>query len=133
MKSLRLLNFILLPSSFFLLFACASILSGNDPVVVNAERTTQLAYDTFDTLFTIERANADLIKANAPEVHAAVDNLRRQAPQWLATARTMTKAYKTNRSAENKANLGTALAVLRAGELEALKYSSTVAKTAASP
>lgn len=104
--------FILLPSSFILLSGCATIQPGNDPVLVNAERTTATAYDTFDSFFALERQNDSYVKAHAPAIHKFTNDLRRNAPKYLHTARALTETYRVTRTAENKANLVTAIAVL---------------------
>jgi hypothetical protein len=96
-----------------LLVGCAGITPGNDPVVVNAERVTAAAAETFDGLFKTEAENHAVIKARAPQVASGVNRLRKLAPAALDSARAVTKAYKNNRSAENKANVGTAIAVLQ--------------------
>ncbi len=110
----------------FVLIGCAGIQPGNDPVVVNAERSTSVAVDTFDSLFRVEAANHELLKANAPQVVAGVNLLRRNAPHWISSVRALTVAYKSNRSAQNKANLETALSVLEAGISQARTYLSQI-------
>lgn len=95
---------------------------GNDPVVVQAERTTQLALDVFDTFLLWEHNNRQALLDLDPKIKVAADFIRERGQTWLETSRAMTKAYKENRSDANKANLDTALAVLRAGVGEAQKY-----------
>jgi hypothetical protein len=109
-----------------LLASCATILPGNDPVVVNAERSTQIALDTFNLVEKLEYDTYAALKATdadaAAQVRTFVNRLRRESPGWLASARTLTKAYKGNRTAENKANLDTAIAVLTSATSEANHY-----------
>lgn len=100
---------------------CAKILPGNDPALVNAERTTVLAVDVFDTFLKWEYENRQTLSVQ-PEVKKAADLIRVKGPDWLATARSMTEAYRTGRTPENKANLETAVAILRTGIREAQKY-----------
>jgi hypothetical protein len=100
---------------------CGSIQPGNDPVVVNAERTTQLAVDVFDTFLQWEYANRQALSAT-PEVRQSADFIRAKGQDWLVTARSMTQAYKRNRTPENKGNLETAMAVLRSAIGEARHY-----------
>ena len=109
-----------------LLAGCAGIQPGNDPVVVNAERITASAAETFDGLFRTEAENHAVIKARAPAVAAGVNKLRQVAPEALDAARAVTKAYKNNRSAENKANVGTAIAVLQSLLDQARQYLTEV-------
>ena len=115
----------MLPLSLALV-GCSSIQPGNDPVVVNAERTTQLAVDVFDTFLQWEYDNRQTLSAT-PEIRKAADFIRTYGQDWLLTARSMTKAYKQNRTPENKANLDTAVSVLRTGIAEAQKYLGTAA------
>ena len=109
-----------------LLVSCASVTPGNDPVVVNAERVTAAAAETFDGLFRTEAANHAIIKARAPQVAAGVNKLRAVAPEALESARAVTMAYKHNRSDENKANLATAIAVLQSLLDQAREYLTEV-------
>lgn len=106
------------------LVGCASIQPGNDPVVVNAERTTQLAVDVFDTFLKWEYDNRQALAAT-PEVRKAADFIRASGQTWLVSARSMTQAYKQHRTPENKANLDTAIATLRAAIAEARNYLET--------
>jgi hypothetical protein len=105
---------------------CATLLPGNDPVVVHAEQTTQIALDTFNAIEKTEYATYPTLKEMAPaaaiEVRTFVNSLRRHEHDWLLTARNLTKAYKSNRTPENKASLYTALAVLQAAIDESNKY-----------
>lgn len=106
--------------------ACATIQIGQDPVVVNAERSTQLALDTFNVIEKLEIDSYAAFKATdaaaAAKVRIFVNNLRRNQAEWAASARTLTKAYKENRTAENKASLATAIAVLTAATTTANQY-----------
>lgn len=95
---------------------------GNDPVVVNAERTTQLAVDLFDTFLAWEHSNRELLLATDPRIKEAADFIRLRGQSWLETTRAMTKAYKQNRNNANRANLDTALAVLKVGVNEAQRH-----------
>lgn len=100
---------------------CSAIAPGNDALVVNAERTTTLAVDTFDLFVKWEHDNRAVL-AKVPQIRKAADRIRTQAPTWLSTARSMTKAYKANRTLENKANLETAITLLRTALAEARVY-----------
>ena len=104
-----------------LLASCAGITPGNDPVVVNAERSTVVAVDVFDTFTKWEYDNRKACAA-FPEIRESADRIRTGGPDWLASARHLTQAYKQNRTPENKANLATAIALLRAAMVEANDY-----------
>jgi hypothetical protein len=119
---MRSLKMFLLALPAMLVFGCASILPGNDPIVVNAERTTEIALVTFDTFLKFEYDNKEMLLKVDPGIHKFAEQLRVKAPQWLESARFMTKAYKKNRTSENKFSLTTALAVLQAGMVESQKY-----------
>ena len=105
----------------FALAGCSAVSPGNDPLVVNAERTTELAVDTFDLFLRWEHDNRAVL-ASVPQIRKAADRIRMNAPTWLTSARSLTKAYKANRSPENRANLETALTVLRTALAEARTY-----------
>lgn len=94
------------------LCGCAAISPDSDPVVVNAERATAIAFDTVDSFLKLEHAHRAFFTTNAPSLHAAAETLRAQAPRAFATVRTLTKTYKAIRSPENKAALETAIAVI---------------------
>ncbi len=101
------------------------VVTSKDPVVI-AEITTQIAYDTFDTLFTLEYQNRALLLAKAPAVKVAIDSLRLRAPQLLASARTMTKVYEANATPENLLNLQAILATVNQAVVESQRYAVQV-------
>lgn len=119
-------KYIPIPLLALLLCSCASILPGNDPVVVNAERSTQLAVDTFNVIEKLEFDTYPALKAadpaSAAKIRGFVNSLRVHQNEYLTSARTMTKAYKANRSPSNQANLDTAIAVLTALTSTANQY-----------
>jgi hypothetical protein len=118
----------------FVLAACSTLSPGADPVVVNAERTTALAVDTFDTFLHLEYNNRAQLAAISPEIHKYAETIRRNGQTWLQTARTLTQAYKTNGTAQNKASLETAIAVLAAAISDSQKYiAQAQSATAAHP
>jgi hypothetical protein len=118
-----LIGFIAL--GFFFGPGCASLEKGADPVVVRAEQTLTVATSAFDTFLKLDNDNRALVKQKAPQVHEFAEWLREpsQFPgstnvvaRWacLVESAELTKlAYKQNRSADNKANLVTALATLQ--------------------
>lgn len=114
-----------------ILAGCATLLPGNDPVVVNAERTANLASDTFDTFLKIEYDNHAALETVSPEIGKYAETLRVHAPTWLGSLRALTKAYKFNRSPENKASLQTGVAVVVAAMTESSNYIGQINKTGA--
>jgi hypothetical protein len=105
----------------FLGLSCASVSPGHDPVVVNAERTTALALEVFDSFLKWEFDNRTAL-AVVPDVRRVADVIRRDGIGWLESARRLTVAYKANRTEENKAALNTGVAVLRVAVQEASGY-----------
>jgi hypothetical protein len=99
-----------------MLASCVST-GGGDPVVVNAEKTTQIALDSFDSFLKYEYENRAALESVSPAIHQYANYVRANGQKWLQSARSLTQAYKYNRSETNKANLDTAIAVL----LEAVK------------
>lgn len=80
-----------------------------DPVVVNAEKVIAISFDAIDAFLRWERANPAVV---TPPVHAAAQDLRRKAPDAFRNARAVLRAYKANRSPEQKALLDTWLATI---------------------
>jgi hypothetical protein len=103
------------------LMGCAT-LTGNDPVVVNAEKITQTAFDTMEAFKQYEFNNRATLESINPAIEHYANVLRRNEKTWLQSARTMTDAYKNNRNAQNKANLDTALAVLSQAVAQITQY-----------
>lgn len=107
------------------LTSCATVDKGADQIVVNAERTTAIAVDTFDGFLKFEYNYRDQL-TGVPAIHKYAEVIRRDGPRWLETARNVTKAYKQNRSATNRANLKTAIAVLTDAISETQTYMTKV-------
>lgn len=120
MALLAALAVVLAPVTLVTTTGCswAKVEQGQDPVVVNAERLYATAEDAFDKTFDFEKANR---VALGPEVKKSVDEIRKAAPPALDALRAATKAYKQNRSPENKATLETASKVLQALSEQAAK------------
>jgi hypothetical protein len=95
-----------------LTLSCARIQPGQDALVVDAERTQALALETFDLFLRLEYQHRDTWSA-IPEIHAAAERIRIHGPALIDTVKNLTRAYKHNRGPDQKANLQTALAVLR--------------------
>ena len=60
---------------------CAAIQPGNDPLIVNVERTETIAKGTFDDVLGIDNANRAFFRTNAPAFHNFCEWLR--APQTV--------------------------------------------------
>lgn len=130
MKNKPLLTFLALSA---LVVGCAQIQPGNDPVVVNAERSTQVALATMDAFLQIEYNNRDMLKKVNPAIHTYAEYVRRNGQHYLQSARALTLAYKNNRSAENKANLQTAIALLNEISNQANTYAAQAKAAYPSP
>ena len=111
----RLLSFLtcfLLVASPFVILSTGCAPAGavtGDPVVINSERAIGIAFDTVDGFLRWEKANRGSVP---PKVHSAAQSLRRDAPDAFRNARAVLRAYKSNRSPEQKALLDTWLATL---------------------
>ena len=91
---------------------CVAVQPGNSVVVVRAEQAATLSLAVIDGFLRYEQLNrATLLKLN-PGIKLAADALRTEAPKAVTSLRNATKAYKSNRSPENEANLNTWLAVV---------------------
>jgi hypothetical protein len=110
----------------FLLVSCHTVAPGSDPVVVDAEKTTSIAVESLDTFFKLEASNHALVKEKLPQVAKWTNYARTNSPKWIQTARDTTKAYKTNRTDQNKASLQTALAVLTEAINQVKTYTAQV-------
>lgn len=122
MKTTNLIPIGLLVSILLMGSGCASILSGNDPVVVRAEQTEKIALATFDTFLAIEAAHQAEIQSMSPIIHTVAENVRKNGKNWLTTANNLRKTYKSSRTPENKANLMTAIAIVETALTETQKY-----------
>lgn len=91
---------------------CASVLPGNDPLVVNAERTASTSFDLIKGFLQYEKDNRALLWRTDQGIKAVADKLRDKAPQSIETLRNATKAYKKAKTPQNKAALSTWLAVV---------------------
>lgn len=90
-----------------LLISCAAVKEGNDPIVVQAERLASNSYATVDNFLTLERSQRDIFWRTDQNIKHVADKLREGFPRSLESLRNVTKAYKRNRSPENKATLMT--------------------------
>lgn len=79
------------------LLAClggCGVAPGEDPVLVNAERTVAASFAAANGFVVTEKQNEATVKAKLPAVHAAAERLRRDGPKLFRDARVATKAYK---------------------------------------
>ncbi len=107
---------ILLLLPLMLCGGCATLKPGADPLVVNAERSVEVARVTLDQFVKFEFNN----RSKCPkEVQDAAEQIRKDAPEMFNRVMRLKLAYKQNRSAEGKANLMTAVAVLSSVASEA--------------
>lgn len=89
-----------------LLSGCATLLPGNDPIVVRAEQATQLLYVTSDRFLLWEHTNRN----KYPGFKELADKLRQNVPWVLQRCRDATKGYKQRRDEANKRILVISLA-----------------------
>lgn len=124
MKQLRISILPLLVATGFFVNGCAT------DIVGKAEQTTKIAAVNFRDFVHFERANeAQLMQLN-PAIHQFANKLRhKECPtcdqndvRWLQTARNFTEAYRLNRTADNKVNMQTAIAVIQTALDEITNY-----------
>lgn len=135
MKTLRLSILPLLLVSGFFLQGCATDIAGK------AEQTTKIATINFRDFVRFERANeAQLMQLN-PGIHQLATKLRHKECstcdqndiRWLETARNFTETYRLNRTADNKVQLQTAIAVIQTALDEITQYFLTPGVSALDP
>lgn len=80
-----------------------------DPVVVNSEKAIEASFKTVDAFLKWERENPAVV---TPAVHAVAQDIRRKAPDAFRNSRAVLRAYKQNRTPEQKALLDTWLATI---------------------
>lgn len=94
------------------LSGCAQVLPGQDVLVVRAEQTAAGAFEIMDAFVEMEEANREKLRQLAPEIERAANKIRRDGRKALEELRNVTRVYKQNRTAENKASLITWMAVV---------------------
>lgn len=107
-----------------ILCGCASILPGNDPLVVNAERTAAISLEVFDVFLKFEYDNREALAKISPDINRTAETIRRNGKNWILTLRAVTRSYKQNRTPEGKFALITALSVVQTAIAESQKYMS---------
>jgi len=91
--------------------SCAHLQPDADPVLVRAEQTLVVSFETVDAFLRIEHANQAALEALVPGSHQLAEQLRVKAPASFRALDAAIAAYRTNRSPENKATVLTWLAV----------------------
>ena len=101
-----------------LVVGCAILQPGADPLVVRAEQTQQVSLAVVDQFLRYEYKNRATL---GPKVKQAADEVRKNFPPASKALEAATKAYKNNRTIDNKANLITWLSVVETlqGEVSA--------------
>jgi hypothetical protein len=120
--------------SLWFITGCAT--PTGDAVVVRAEQTIAIAYDTLDTFLKLEHDNKEMVKAKLPEVHKFAEKLRQPVTvggktqpfgvSVIQSALDVKNAYKRNRTPENKANLITALSALESVVRESQQHLTAI-------
>ncbi len=107
--------------------ACASVAPGNDPVVVRAEQTWRIGFDTVDSFVILERQGTVPGLKGSAAAHSFAEKLRAPNPEgakfsnkdqvvpygrWIFNKLDAAiQTYKANRTPENKATIETYLAL----------------------
>lgn len=112
---------------------CKTVLPGNDPVVVRAQQTEQIAFTTFDTYVHIEDKYRATLWNASHDFKMVADKIRTDAPAWFKSFDAVLDAYKANRSQQNKANLAAGLATLEQAVIEAQGYLVRATQEGAKP
>lgn len=91
---------------------CAALDKGADPVVVRAEQTYQGASQIFKSFTTFEFNNRAYLQGVSGDIEKAANTIRTDGFDALVALQNATIAYKSHRTANNKANLETWLATV---------------------
>lgn len=101
---------------------CSTVAEGHDPIVVRAEQAADLSFEVFDSYLRLEEANRDYLRTVSPEFEKTANAIRVDGRAAIESLRSATKAYKNNRTPENKANVETWLRTVEVLRQTALKY-----------
>lgn len=112
---------------------CASILPGNDPVIVRAQQTREIAFSTFDTFVTLEYRNRAFLQKLNPNFTDVADNIRTGAPKWFKSFDQVLVAYKAGKTPATKSKLDGAIAVIESALTEAQTYIALAAEKGVTP
>lgn len=126
-------NLLLICSVLVIGLGCANLKPGADPVIVRAEQVEQVAFATFDTFVHLVAQHEDEVKERVPAAYQFAEWLRAKGPSGLPrgialvkSLDTVRKAYKANRTPENKAGVASALAALESALAETQKQIAAV-------
>ncbi len=113
-----------------LLGACATILPGNDPLVVESERVLTIGKGTLELVTDVDEANRTYWATNAPGFHQFVEwlrtkvtinetNVMRRGPAILNSLNIVKLEYKQHKASSNQlyTALATAQSVLNQAQL----------------
>jgi hypothetical protein len=113
---------------------CAAVAPGNDPLVVNCERTETIAASTFDLVMKVDDSNRAFFAVSVPKFHTFVQWLREPQqvdsytlPRCLAlvmNADNVKLAYKSGRATSN--DLVTVVATLNSAMEQAAGWLNVV-------
>lgn len=92
--------------------ACATILPGNDPVVVNAERVRRLSAEAVDSFTYLEARDAFASLDKDGKIRKASNRIREEFPKAHAKLVGAVRAYKSNRNEQNRGDLSTWVATV---------------------
>ena len=92
-----------------------------DKVLYDADAGIATSYDLLHTFVKWEYDNRAAL-AGTPEIKGYADSVRRQAPQWFASAIALRDAYHAAPNGGTRTALQSALAVLRQATTEATRY-----------
>jgi hypothetical protein len=67
----------------FIVFGCAQIRPGEDPLVVRAEQAEATAKATFDLVLNIDNSDREFWRVNAPAFHEFCEWLRQPQVVWV--------------------------------------------------
>lgn len=115
-----------------LMSGCSTVKPGNQSAEVRAEQTLSVSLSALDSFVAFEHRRRADVPALVRDVAARV---RLNAPKALDSANALRLAYKGNRSADNKAGLLTALAVVESliAEIRVWVPATTASAPSASP
>lgn len=92
---------------------CSAVTEGQDAVVVRAEQASRYSFEIFDTFLSEEERNRAVWRQISPDIEKAANRIRRDGKKAVEELVTVTRTYKANRTAENRANMVTWTAVVQ--------------------
>lgn len=129
------LNLSLVLLGLVLVGGCATILPGNDPLVVETERVLTVGKGTLELVTDVDEANRTFWATNAPAFHQFVEwlrtkvtfnetNIMRRGPAILMSLESVKIQYKQHKASSNA--VYTALATAQSALTEAQTWLSTI-------